>query len=153
MRKIREPSHWWILTLLFLTLPEHKDCQPGKYLQQGFLAVMYLADRVAVYCWRQFCWTKQDSPLSPPTRVTLCWIVRLLGRADIKRASDVWTRSASVICVHVIDYAAGVWRKLSLRQRDTAESVSAGSLTFFFSFRLGDPTSGYSVEAGFLLTQ
>ncbi|XP_014897980.1 receptor-type tyrosine-protein phosphatase gamma [Poecilia latipinna] len=28
MRKIREPSHWWILTLLFLTLPEHKDCQP-----------------------------------------------------------------------------------------------------------------------------
>uniref|UniRef100_A0A1A8DKG1 Receptor-type tyrosine-protein phosphatase gamma n=1 Tax=Nothobranchius kadleci TaxID=1051664 RepID=A0A1A8DKG1_NOTKA len=28
MRKIREPSCWWILSLMFLTLPKHKDCQP-----------------------------------------------------------------------------------------------------------------------------
>nr|XP_019957170.1 PREDICTED: receptor-type tyrosine-protein phosphatase gamma-like [Paralichthys olivaceus] len=28
MRRIREPSCWWILPLMFLTLPEHKACQP-----------------------------------------------------------------------------------------------------------------------------
>ncbi|XP_031613419.1 receptor-type tyrosine-protein phosphatase gamma [Oreochromis aureus] len=28
MRRIREPSYWWILSLMFLTLPKHKDCQP-----------------------------------------------------------------------------------------------------------------------------
>ncbi|XP_069000479.1 receptor-type tyrosine-protein phosphatase gamma [Embiotoca jacksoni] len=27
MRRIREPSYWWILSLMFLTLPKHKDCQ------------------------------------------------------------------------------------------------------------------------------
>ncbi|XP_056294469.1 receptor-type tyrosine-protein phosphatase gamma [Pseudoliparis swirei] len=28
MRRIREPSYWWILSLMFLTLPKHKDCHP-----------------------------------------------------------------------------------------------------------------------------
>ncbi|KAF6715843.1 Receptor-type tyrosine-protein phosphatase gamma, partial [Oryzias melastigma] len=28
MRRIREPSYWWILSLMFLTLPKHKACQP-----------------------------------------------------------------------------------------------------------------------------
>ncbi|XP_034536847.1 receptor-type tyrosine-protein phosphatase gamma [Notolabrus celidotus] len=28
MRTIREPSYWWILSLMFLTLPKHKDCHP-----------------------------------------------------------------------------------------------------------------------------
>ncbi|XP_047438511.1 receptor-type tyrosine-protein phosphatase gamma [Mugil cephalus] len=28
MRRIREPSYWWILSLMFLTLPKHNDCQP-----------------------------------------------------------------------------------------------------------------------------
>ncbi|XP_026162191.1 receptor-type tyrosine-protein phosphatase gamma isoform X1 [Mastacembelus armatus] len=28
MRRIREPSYWWILSLIFLTLPKHKDCHP-----------------------------------------------------------------------------------------------------------------------------
>ncbi|XP_044079890.1 receptor-type tyrosine-protein phosphatase gamma isoform X2 [Siniperca chuatsi] len=28
MWKIREPSYWWILSLMFLTLPKHKDCHP-----------------------------------------------------------------------------------------------------------------------------
>ncbi|XP_054472265.1 receptor-type tyrosine-protein phosphatase gamma [Anoplopoma fimbria] len=28
MRRIREPSYWWILPLMFLTLPKHKDCHP-----------------------------------------------------------------------------------------------------------------------------
>ncbi|XP_034022283.1 receptor-type tyrosine-protein phosphatase gamma isoform X2 [Thalassophryne amazonica] len=28
MQRIREPSCWWILSLMFLTLPEHKDCHP-----------------------------------------------------------------------------------------------------------------------------
>lgn len=33
MRRIREPSYWWILSLIFLTLLKHMDCHPGKYLQ------------------------------------------------------------------------------------------------------------------------
>ncbi|XP_028302200.1 receptor-type tyrosine-protein phosphatase gamma isoform X2 [Gouania willdenowi] len=28
MRRIQEPSYWWILALIFLTLPKQKDCQP-----------------------------------------------------------------------------------------------------------------------------
>ncbi|XP_068171051.1 receptor-type tyrosine-protein phosphatase gamma [Antennarius striatus] len=28
MRRIREPSYWWILTLMLLTLPKHKECHP-----------------------------------------------------------------------------------------------------------------------------
>ncbi|XP_071761611.1 receptor-type tyrosine-protein phosphatase gamma isoform X1 [Centroberyx gerrardi] len=28
MRRIREPSYWWILSLIFLTLPKHIDCHP-----------------------------------------------------------------------------------------------------------------------------
>ncbi|XP_058487376.1 receptor-type tyrosine-protein phosphatase gamma-like isoform X1 [Solea solea] len=28
MRRIRQPSYWWILSLIFLTLPKHKDCHP-----------------------------------------------------------------------------------------------------------------------------
>ncbi|XP_037345933.2 receptor-type tyrosine-protein phosphatase gamma isoform X2 [Pungitius pungitius] len=28
MRRIREPSYWWILSLMFLTLPKHKACHP-----------------------------------------------------------------------------------------------------------------------------
>ncbi|KAK2862034.1 hypothetical protein Q5P01_001567 [Channa striata] len=28
MRRIREPSYWWILSLMVLTLPRHKDCHP-----------------------------------------------------------------------------------------------------------------------------
>ena len=31
MRRIRGPSCWWILSLMFLTLPKHKDCHPGEY--------------------------------------------------------------------------------------------------------------------------
>ncbi|KAM9408479.1 receptor-type tyrosine-protein phosphatase gamma [Pholidichthys leucotaenia] len=28
MRRIRETTYWWILSLIFLTLAKHKDCQP-----------------------------------------------------------------------------------------------------------------------------
>ncbi|XP_068598169.1 receptor-type tyrosine-protein phosphatase gamma-like [Brachionichthys hirsutus] len=28
MRRTREPSYWWILAVIFLTLPEHKECHP-----------------------------------------------------------------------------------------------------------------------------
>lgn len=31
MRRIQEPSYWWILSLMFLILPKHKACHPGKY--------------------------------------------------------------------------------------------------------------------------
>lgn len=30
MRRIQEPSCWWILSLMFLISPKHKDCHPGK---------------------------------------------------------------------------------------------------------------------------
>lgn len=42
MRRIREPSYWWILSLMFLTLPKHKDCQPGKYSQTHALAIIFI---------------------------------------------------------------------------------------------------------------
>ncbi|XP_071351269.1 receptor-type tyrosine-protein phosphatase gamma isoform X1 [Trachinotus anak] len=38
MRRIREPSYWWILSLMILTLPKHKDCHPvasGDQLNYG----------------------------------------------------------------------------------------------------------------------
>lgn len=43
MGRIREPSYWWILSFLILTLPKHKDCHPGKYSQPG-LALTHVAE-------------------------------------------------------------------------------------------------------------
>ncbi|XP_061583277.1 receptor-type tyrosine-protein phosphatase gamma isoform X4 [Cololabis saira] len=37
MRKIREPSYWWILPLMFLTFPKHKACQPVALGDQPLL--------------------------------------------------------------------------------------------------------------------
>ncbi|XP_033938221.1 receptor-type tyrosine-protein phosphatase gamma isoform X2 [Pseudochaenichthys georgianus] len=38
MRRIREPSYWWILSLMLLTLPKHKDCHPVESGGQPHLA-------------------------------------------------------------------------------------------------------------------
>ncbi|KAM7422705.1 hypothetical protein PAMA_010653 [Pampus argenteus] len=42
MRRIREPSYWWILSLMFfLTLPKHKDCHPVASGQPHHAAVRH----------------------------------------------------------------------------------------------------------------
>ncbi|CAG06948.1 unnamed protein product [Tetraodon nigroviridis] len=33
MRRIQEPSYWWILALMFLISPKHKDCHPACSLR------------------------------------------------------------------------------------------------------------------------
>ncbi|KAM6928406.1 receptor-type tyrosine-protein phosphatase gamma isoform 2-T2 [Xenentodon cancila] len=38
MRKIREPSCWWIVSLMFLTFPKHKACQPVALGDQPLLS-------------------------------------------------------------------------------------------------------------------
>ncbi|XP_029907946.1 receptor-type tyrosine-protein phosphatase gamma isoform X3 [Myripristis murdjan] len=38
MRRIREPSYWWILSLIFLTLLKHMDCHPGSHGPRGWAA-------------------------------------------------------------------------------------------------------------------
>ncbi|XP_033821849.1 receptor-type tyrosine-protein phosphatase gamma [Periophthalmus magnuspinnatus] len=49
MRRIRDPSYWWILSLVILTLPKHKDCHPVASGGQPSSA----ADEDHEHVWRQ----------------------------------------------------------------------------------------------------
>lgn len=51
MRRIQEPSYWWILSLMFLILPKHKACHPGKYSPARFGATMQTNSSIGNLSW------------------------------------------------------------------------------------------------------